>query len=151
MEKKMKSEKIRNLNPTHHQIQSAIVEWAQHIIIPLPKETINKVSIIKSASLKEFLIAIPNGGYRIKTEAIRLKKEGVLKGVSDLFLAIPVITRNNIYYGGLWIEIKTGKDVLSQSQKNFSSLMQTVKYMFSEIRSVDEGIKVIIEYLDLKK
>ena len=51
--------------------------------------------------LDEYLIHIPNGGYRHPLEALKLKKMGVKAGVSDLFLAYP-----NPNYHGLWIELK---------------------------------------------
>jgi hypothetical protein len=37
-------------------------------------------------SLRGRLFAVPNGGHRSKTEAARLKAEGVVAGVSDLIL-----------------------------------------------------------------
>lgn len=51
--------------------------------------------------IEPFLIHIPNGGQRNIREAYRLKRAGVRRGVSDLFLALP-----NAYYCGLWLELK---------------------------------------------
>jgi hypothetical protein len=58
--------------------------------------------------LDEYLIHIPNGGYRHPLEALKLKKMGVKAGVSDLFLAYP-----NPNYHGLWIELKSEKGKIS--------------------------------------
>ena len=59
--------------------------------------------------------AVPNGGKRSKTEAGRLKKEGVKSGVPDLCLIY-----DGMYYG---LEVKkpatsTPKGYLSQNQKS---------------------------------
>lgn len=51
--------------------------------------------------LRDHLYAIPNGGYRGKTEAARLKGLGVMKGVLDLKLPV-----GRGGYFGLYIEMK---------------------------------------------
>jgi len=50
------------------------------------------------------VFAVPNGGLRSKTEAIRLRAEGVLAGVPDLVFAEP---RGR--YHGLYVEMKRRK------------------------------------------
>lgn len=50
---------------------------------------------------RECLFAIPNGGVRHIAVAKKLKAEGVLSGVPDLFLAYP-----SANYHGLFIEMK---------------------------------------------
>ncbi len=74
------------------------------------------------------LFAIPNGGFRDKKTitkkdgskvtysptAKRLKDEGVVRGVFDLFLAIP---RGN--YHGMFIEMKVHDNDLSEHQETF--------------------------------
>lgn len=57
---------------------------------------------------------IPNGGSRGKKEAVKLKRMGVLAGVSDLHL--PVAKAG---YNGLYIEMKYGDGRLLVSQKEF--------------------------------
>jgi VRR-NUC domain-containing protein len=104
--------------------------------------------------LGDFLISIPNGGYRHKSEAVRLKKEGLKKGVCDLFLAIPsydgIKTEMNIRRG-LWIEVKSKKGKLSNYQKEWIKLMrQYCGYSVSVVRSVDEGIQAIKDYLGMR-
>src|SRR2546421_316035 len=100
---------IRRVEPTEHQIQCAIVEWA------------NKVPLLMNWTIGDFLIAIPNGGKRTQIknkngkyfslEGLRLKKEGVKAGVSDLFLTYSFVRPSEyndfpVETYGLWIEIK---------------------------------------------
>ena len=49
----------------------------------------------------KWLVAIPNGEYRNKATAGKLKAMGVRPGIPDLFLAI-----RRGPYPGLWIELK---------------------------------------------
>lgn len=57
----------------------------------------------------KLLFAVPNGGYRNRIEAKRLKKEGVLAGVPDLIF---------LYRGLVYpIEMKTKNGKLGSNQK----------------------------------
>lgn len=135
---------LRQIKPTEHKIQCAIVEWANKA------HTKNGLSIIG-----EFLIAYPNGGSRKKIklksgkffslEGKRLKKEGVKAGVSDLFLAIP---SND--FGGLWMEVKTHKGKVSKHQQSWIDLMRFAGYCAGVVRSVDDGIQAIKDYLGMR-
>lgn len=127
-------EMIRSVHPSEHQIQAAIVEWANNIKIP------RGVTFIG-----EYLIAIPNGGYRNKREAAILKKEGVTAGVSDMFLAL-----QNKEFNGLWLECKTKLGRVSTYQLEWIYKMKKEGYQANVIRSVDEGIQAIKNYLGVK-
>ena len=61
-------------------------------------------SKLKYPLFEKLLFAVPNGGYRSKTTAIELKKEGVESGVSDILFL--VASRG---FGYLCIEMKYGK------------------------------------------
>lgn len=132
---------LRRIDPTEHQIQAAIVEWARMEKFQNPH---NKELIIY---LKDYLIAIPNGGNRSITEAIRLRKEGVKAGVSDLFLALP--WDNGEFYCGLWIEVKSKNGKLSKAQREWLQKMSK-SYKTFVIFTVDEGIQAIKDYLGMK-
>tara|TARA_R110002126_G_scaffold241476_1_gene384862 strand:- start:87 stop:395 length:309 start_codon:yes stop_codon:yes gene_type:complete len=65
------------------------------------------------------IFAIPNGGKRAKAEALRLKNEGVLAGVHDLF--VPGLK--------LWIEMKeTHKQKPSDKQIEWGEYVESVGY-----------------------
>lgn len=72
------------------------------------REEAEQIALFQWASyypfVLEYLFAIPNGGFRNKLEAKRLKAAGVKKGVSDIFFALPVMQAS-----GLWIELKAPK------------------------------------------
>lgn len=67
------------------------------------------------------IYAIPNGGYRGKAAAGRLKAEGVLSGVSDL----------HVPAWNLWIEMKREKNGrLSSEQKDWGEYVQRLGHTF---------------------
>jgi hypothetical protein len=65
------------------------------------------------------IFAIPNGGYRSRATAGRLKAEGVLSGVPDLF--VPA--------WHLWVEMKRTKGgSLSAEQKDWIQYLESENY-----------------------
>ncbi len=128
---------MRSVEPSEHEIQCAIVEWANKTIYP-------------PLRIGNFLFAIPNGGNRRITEAVRLKKEGVKKGVSDLFFAVPMRQQNDYIRGGLWVEVKSKKGKVSIDQENWLELMRHMGYCTAVVRGVDEGIQAIKDYLGIR-
>lgn len=68
--------------PTEHEEQREVVKWFRRKYGPVR------------------IFAIPNGGWRSRATAARLKAEGVARGVPDLFVP----------YYRLWIEMKRVKD-----------------------------------------
>jgi hypothetical protein len=69
------------------------------------------------------MFAIPNGGMRSKITASKLKDEGVLAGVSDLFLMVA-----NERYHGLFIEMKSIKGKVSPEQIKFVERAKNAGY-----------------------
>ena len=91
----------RNASPSEHVEQREFVSWF--------RKTYPDV----------LLFAIPNGGKRNAVTAQKLKLEGVVPGVHDLFVP----------EWRLWIEMKRQKGgSLSQAQKDFGSEMERVGY-----------------------
>lgn len=85
--------------------------------------------------LRRCMWAVPNGGFRNKMEAIKLKATGTLAGVWDLHL----------FYKGKFfiIETKVGKNTLSAAQKRWRDAMVlqgAVPYVYY---TLEEGITII--------
>lgn len=100
---------------------------------------------------KLVLYAIPNGGSRTKTrikgkdvplESIRMKREGVRKGIADLFLMVA-----SKGYNGLYIEMKTAKGTQSEEQKAFEKECLKYGYKYVICRSLDQFMRTINDYL----
>ena len=68
--------------------------------------------------------------------------------MADLFLPHPKFDDSgNVEYCGLYIEVKAGKDRLSTEQKGFQDHCSKSKYKFVVVRSAQEGIDTLLEYL----
>jgi hypothetical protein len=91
---------------------------------------------------KGLLYAIPNGGSRHKLEAARLKREGVVAGIPDLFLSIP---RKGFH--GFYLEAKIKGNTTSKEQKIMIEKLKEQGYKAIVFWSLDEFMKVVTEYL----
>lgn len=96
-----------------------------------------------------WLHAIPNGGNRKPREAARLKRQGVKRGVSDIFLPL---ARNGFH--GLYIEMKRtkkqGRSTVSPEQKAFLEDMRLEGYAPAVCYGAEEAIDLIKEYAGIK-
>jgi len=82
------------------------------------------------------IFAIPNGGFRGKAAAGRLKVEGVVPGIPDLF--VPAWR--------LWIEMKRVKGgVLSPEQKGVIPYLEKVGYRVIVGRGCADAMAQILE------
>lgn len=88
------------------------------------------------------LYAIPNGGSRNIATAKRLKHEGVLAGVPDLCLPVPVGE-----YHGLYIELKTMTGKASTKQKSYIQSLNNQGYLAIVCQGHQEAIMAIKKYL----
>src|SRR6266508_261574 len=90
--------KISMKEVTEEQEQKALMKWASY------------------QKFYPYLFAIPNGGYRHKGTAIRLKAQDVKADVSDLILALPSNGK-----AGLFLEMKrrNRKGRLTKEQEKF--------------------------------
>lgn len=95
--------------------------------------------------IANLLFSVPNGGSRILREAITLKKEGVVAGVSDLILLFP-----SMDYHGLCIEMKTDEKTSrqSKSQKEWQQLVESAGYKYIICRNFDDFESEIKIYLE---
>ena len=84
----------------------------------------------------------PNGGKRTAFEAEQFKRMGTIAGFPDLFLMC-----SSGFYNGLFVEIKTEKGRQTESQKWFEKKAFDFNYCYKVVRSLDEFIEVITNYL----
>lgn len=90
------------------------------------------------------LFAIPNGGARNRVVGGKLKAEGVMAGVWDLFFAHPVGQ-----YGGCWIETKAGDNSLSDTQLAFREELAG-DYDFFVYRTIPQFVEGLQNYMQSK-
>ena len=114
------------MKKNEHQEQKALVQWFR----------------LQWPAVQNCLFAIPNGGNRSITEAVRLKSEGVLPGVSDLFLMIP-----KGRFHGMFIEMKAKGGYASAPQKQFIALAQAMGYMAVVCHGFEDAQDQIKKYL----
>ena len=92
--------------------------------------------------LKMLLFSTPNAAQRSFALAAKMKAEGMVSGVADLFLSVP---RGE--YHGLYLEAKYGKNDLTATQQEFKQAVQKHGYKHSTFWSFDEFTNVINSYL----
>ena len=92
---------MRQTPDTEHAHQVALFAWAKLQYRAYPE--------------LRWLYATPNGGARNPITAAKLQREGVRRGVPDLYLPVP---RRG--YHGLWIELKRpGRHAVSPEQREW--------------------------------
>lgn len=89
------------------------------------------------------MFAIPNGGLRNKTVAGKLKAEGARPGVLDVFLAVP-----NRKYHGLFIEMKYGRNKLTEHQRTWKMKLEAFGYCCIVVKDWTRASEFILRYLE---
>lgn len=92
-----------------------------------------------------YMFHIPNGGYRHKATAARMKRAGQKAGVPDIFLPASRGAKH-----GLFIELKAGKNKPTEKQKEYITFLNEQGYVAAVCFSFDETINVILNYLGSK-
>ncbi|MCF0120549.1 MAG: VRR-NUC domain-containing protein [Bacteroidaceae bacterium] len=113
-----------------HELQAACVKWWR--------------LQYRDADFVRLLYAVPNGGKRSVYEAAAFKAEGVVAGVSDLNLDMASADGR---HHGLRIEMKQGGGRQSEHQRTWQQAVERQGYRYEVVRSVDEFIALIGEYL----
>jgi len=115
---------------SEHQEQCLLINWFR----------------LQYKQYSKHLFSIPNGGSRHIVTAVNLKAEGVLAGVSDLFLMIP-----KGEYHGMFIEMKAKTGSVSEKQKEFMAAASSMNYLAVVCYGFDEAKTAITNYLqDIK-
>ncbi len=94
------------------------------------------------SDIYEDTIHIANQRQTTQQQGRLLKRMGVKKGVSDIFIAVPMNGR-----GGLWIELKSTKGKPSQEQKVFVARMIRRGYDAAIVYGCEAAKEVILAYL----
>ena len=103
--------------PTEHEEQRELVRWF--------RQTYDGVRIF----------AIPNGGARSRSTALRLKVEGVSPGVPDLFVP----------EWRLWIEVKRARGgSLSPEQRSWLEYLNAVGYRVIVPKGAEDAKRLIL-------
>jgi hypothetical protein len=124
--------KPRTKKPIKHteaNYQQQVVEWARlaHMSGKYPNLDLLHCSL--------------NGVKLSALQATKSKQQGMLSGVPDLFLPVPIGG-----YHGLFIEMKSEKGRLSANQTWFLSKVELLGYKIAVCYSANEAIKTIENY-----
>lgn len=93
---------------------------------------------------KRIIFAIPNGGQRNAVVAAKMKAEGVLAGVPDLFIPHPFGQ-----WHGLFVEMKNGKSGrVSDRQSEVMEALTSEGYLCRVCRSFDDFYTVVSGYMN---
>lgn len=97
----------------------------------------------KHPDLNHIFFAVPNGQKRTSRQTQWLKDEGLVPGVSDMILLRP-----NSLHGYLCVENKTEKGKQSEEQVLFQDAVEGNGGKYVIVRSLDEFMKTIEQYLN---
>ena len=121
-----------NDTPLEAQEQETVIQWAEWNQCKWPE--------------LRLLYAIPNGGYRLKREAARLKAQGVKAGVPDLHLPV---ARGGAH--SLYIELKRRRGgKLSMDQSQWIEDLMAEGNECAVCAGADAAIEIITRYLEGK-
>ena len=103
------------------------------------------------ATIKDFadthklpMIHIPNEGLRSRITGCRLKRIGMVPGVSDCFFM-----KSNTMYKGLWLELKIKPNKPSKEQRHFLELVNSLGYLGEVCYDLDETLALISAFYDI--
>lgn len=115
--------------PTEHQIQSA---FFRHVFG-------------KQAEDKRYKMihAVPNGGLRSARTGAIMKREGVRKGIFDVYVMIP-----EKGFAGLVIETKKKGESLTPQQEEYLELYKEFGYLTAVCDNLRDMIDTLEEYLN---
>ena len=124
----MKEYKERAL--TEHEEQKKVMAWVDEMTPHFPELGL--------------LFAVPNGGFRHKSVAIKMKAEGVRAGVSDLMLPV---ARRGFY--GLFLEMKAIGGKSTPKQSDFLKAIFDQGYCPAVGVGAQNGIDILRWYLGM--
>jgi len=90
-----------------------------------------------------WIFAIPNGGKRHPATAVRMKAEGVRRGIPDICVPYPVDE-----WAGCYVEMKFGKGRLTKEQQEFIEAFQPTHKIYVCYSAI-EAAHAIGKYLGI--
>ena len=118
---------MRSSKPSEHQIQAALFKW------------------LAAVHPKVVAYAIPNAARRSMAQAAYLKAEGLRAGMPDVVIA----TARGGYHG-MYLELKTQKGKLSESQTEMLTRLANEGYASAVAYGLDDAIFLITKYVEGK-
>ena len=115
-------------NSNEHKEQVKLIQWKDENLHLYPRLAA--------------LYAVPNEGQRNPVAGRKKKAEGLLAGVLDLHLPCPVGE-----YCGLWIEMKYGRNKMTQSQREWADLMRWLGHRVEVCYWFEEARWVLLDYI----
>ena len=90
-----------------------------------------------------WIFAIPNGGKRHPATAMKMKQEGVRRGIPDICIPYPVDE-----WAGCYVEMKFGKGRLTKEQQEFIEAFQNTHKIYVCYSAI-EAAHAIGKYLGI--
>jgi hypothetical protein len=124
---------IANNNQSEEQLQAQCYQWF-HNSFP---------------ALRGLLFHIPNGGNRSMREGSKFKAIGVVPGIPDMLLCVPISNPESVNgkCHGLFIEMKAEKGKLSENQIKIHSKLEIAGYEVFVVNDFDVFKQKIISWL----
>lgn len=134
---------MTQIKTTEHAEQVEVVRWCREMAARGDHPWLGNIFAIANGA------KLPYGkskkGKRFAPQALRLLAEGMLPGVSDLFLPVP-----SQGFHGLFIELKVGYNRPTPEQKNFMQAMNAMGYLATACWGSEMAIRTIRLYLGIK-
>jgi len=102
----------------------------------MTEEQLQIATIAYLRSLGFMAFAVPNGEHRTERTGARLKRQGVLAGVSDILV---------LNHPGLALELKTATGVVSKHQESFGAAVIAIGWAFRVCRSLSEVEQAVFD------
>jgi hypothetical protein len=125
----MQREVLRLPQPLEEHEQALFFQWLDYVTID-------------GEALRPHCYAIPNGGWRTFSQAVRFKAQGVTAGIADISIDVPA---GNFH--GLRIEMKRVGCKASGEQLVHIELRRRMGYQASVCEGFDEARRVTVSYL----
>lgn len=98
----------------------------------------------RGKTVKDYVYAIPNGGFRAKKTAATMKAEGVKKGIPDIHCFVA-----RAPYHSLYVEMKTETGDLSEDQELVIQALREEGHKVVVCRNLNSVITEIFKYLGI--